>query len=183
MTDLQKYLLFFKFEEAEGLLIWGADLSFDSEDYFLIDERKNILLFKSKIEISEFISNEKNYPIIFDKENMIKWNNLISSIRIAGEFDLNILSTDFISGIDKVRAYALIDVFNYIMDYAIQTSDQKLLDILKGRILENLNDYLYDNFFWKSSENDYQPLTSSNELIYSEVKRLLNLFILRIRVV
>ncbi|WP_421830339.1 hypothetical protein [Larkinella sp.] len=138
--------------------IWGYDsLTKNGDTKLLIDQKKNILLFKTKQGPAEAVLT---YSIpIFDTENSTNWAQEILDIvnSYEGESINNLdhlqsiverYTFDNIDCIAPEDAQNIVDFVNLFTDYADQIGDPSLLILWNSPAIKSFWEYLYNQFFW-----------------------------------
>ena len=138
--------------------IWGYDsLTKNGDTKLLIDQKKNILLFKTKQGPVEAILTT-SIPI-FDEDNLTSWGQEILDIvnSYEGESINNLdhlqsiiegFNFENIDILTPEDAQSIIDFINLFTDYAEQISDPSLLILWNNPSIKSFWEYMYNQFFW-----------------------------------
>ncbi len=147
--EFRKYLISIEFEGKSYYTVSGADLSDNEDDKILINSSQEIIAFKEIESLVKYVDNSK---YIFDQENLRKWTRYLSK---SSQPYTNI-SFDILSNISDLENYTDIrSVYvslGFLMDYAIQTNDDEMLNILNSVELSSFKDSSADFFLWKGTD-------------------------------
>lgn len=170
----RKYLICLRLGTFYGYVIWGTDMRDEETDKFFLKYEK--ILFLTKL---HNIRNELKPNTTFtDEYNFQKWVESDEVFKIYSENDFSAMK-DFskYSLNDKKLGNNLINSINLIRDYSLQVQNDLLNKCLDSEAMQELFDYLYNEYFWEKKEGIENKIDNSNiQTIALELKNIWELF-------
>ena len=155
----EKYLITIRFDEVDYYLVWGADSTDRGDDKLLVDEEKNILLFRKQPDALTYIL-EASTPLL-DVHKLKEWATASLTVGTYSSYlyDLDelrkLVDNDRLRLDEKARREDVlywVNFINLVGDYAIQINEVYLLKARESESIRSFWEYGYDTFFWTIPE-------------------------------
>lgn len=137
--------------------VWGTDHnSPEEEDKMLVDSEGHFLLFKTVDAAIAYVREQQEQ--LFDKERFASWlGELQQPITPHMGIDLDLLHDEEIDISTEESFEELINVQNFVSDYAHQLGDEYLMDLFYEHPLETLFDLYIDTYLEEGTQAPPTP--------------------------
>lgn len=170
----RKYLINLRSVNFSGFIVWGADMADEENDKLFLRNGKILLLTSTKNIRSELIPNQ----VFKDEQNFEMWRNSDEVYLANSTVDLTVLTEFSESSLgSKDIGFNLISCINLIRDYSLQVQHDLLNAHLDSKVIQELFDFLYNEFFWKKVDGIKNSVDARHiQSITMELNKICDLF-------
>lgn len=173
----RKFLCSVKLDSRIYYIIAGCDINNNNDDKLLLDSRGRLILMP--LSNSIFGIAEMKEALIFDRDNFIQWIEELKPLLAAESsysyalYDMDLLYNELlIKNLYSIHTLArktieeFVNFVNLVDDFAIQTHNDNLKELIRSESITLLWESYYDIEFWnKDKDTTFNSLiTNFNEI-------------------